>query len=144
MIENLCLKYLVNTSKWIVEPLLFSISCMINFGIVYIRPRYQSLGKRIWPRILLFFSIPKRVALSPTYWIFFVRLWLILSQLEISKTELPKFTPKYLNGKLCPYYLLFFINSFLYDPAYNNWNSKKFMFEIIFIILKSSVFWWGR
>ena len=35
LIEYLCLKYLVYTSKWRVELLFFSISSLINFGIVY-------------------------------------------------------------------------------------------------------------
>ena len=52
--------------------IVFSISSLTNFGIVYIWPIYQSLGKRIWFTILFFcfFFIPKRVALCSKYWFF--------------------------------------------------------------------------
>ena len=56
LIEDLCLKYLVHTSKWRVELLFFSTSSLINFAIVYIWPIYQSLDKRIWFTILFFSS----------------------------------------------------------------------------------------
>ena len=61
---------------------------------------------------------------------FFVKLWLILFQLELSRTELPKCTPKYFNWKLWPYHLFCFINSFLYDPANKVWLFETFIFEL--------------
>ena len=49
--------------------IVFSISSLINFGIAYIWPMHQSLGKRIWFTVLFFF-IPKTVALCLKYWFF--------------------------------------------------------------------------
>ena len=46
------------------------------------------------------------------------------------KDRITNIYPKYLNGKLWPYHLLFFISFFLYDPAYITWLSKKFVLEI--------------
>ena len=82
----------------------FSVSFMINFGIVYISPIYQSLNKRIWFTILFFIS--KRVVLCFRYWIFFAKLWLIWSQLKLSRAELPKSSPSILmencDHTICP------------------------------------------
>ena len=82
----------------------FSVSFLINFGIVYISPIYQSLNKRIWFTILFFIS--KRVVLCFRYWIFFAKLWLILSQLKLSRAELPKSSPSILmencDHTICP------------------------------------------
>ena len=54
--------------------IVFSISSLINFRIVYIWPIYQSLDQRIWFTILFFvlwfFFIPKRAALCSKYWFF--------------------------------------------------------------------------
>ena len=61
--------------------------------------------------------------------ILFVKLWLILSQLKLSRTELPN-VPKYLNGKLWPYHLSCFINSFLYDSANKAWLFENFIFDL--------------
>ena len=49
--------------------IVFSIFSLINFGIVYIWPKYESLNNRIWCTIHFFF-IPKRVALCSKYWLF--------------------------------------------------------------------------
>ena len=57
--------------------IVFPSSFMINFRIVYIWPIYQSLDKRIWFTILFQENLQ----------------WIILSQLELSRTELPKCTP---------------------------------------------------
>ena len=58
---------------------------MTNFWIVYIPLIYQGLDKRI------FFSSQKELhSVWNIDFFFFVKLWLILSQLELSSTELPK------------------------------------------------------
>ena len=66
---------------------------------------YISLDKRIWFTILFF-----------------------LSQRELQSVR--NIYLKYFNGKLWPYHLLCFINSFLYDPAYKGWLFEKFIFEL--------------
>ena len=85
---------------------------MINFRVVYIWPIYQSLEKRIWFTILFQENLQ----------------WLILYQLELSRTELPKCTPSILM-EMWPYHLSCFINSFLYDPACKAWLFEKLIFE---------------
>ena len=49
---------------------------------------------------------------------------------EVIKDRITKIYPKYLNGKLWPYHLSCFINSFLYDPANKAWLFEKFIFEL--------------
>ena len=93
--------------------IVFPSSFMINFRTVYIWYIYQSLDKRIWFAILFQENLQ----------------WLILSQLEISKTELPKCTLSILM-EMWPYYLSCFINSFLYGPACKAWLFEKFIFEL--------------
>ena len=70
--------------------IVFPSSFMINFRIVYIWPIYQSLDKRIWFTILFQENLR----------------WIILSQLELSRTELPKCTPSILmencDHTICP------------------------------------------
>ena len=48
----------------------------------------------------------------------------------VIKDRITKMYPKYLNGKLWPYHLSCFINSFLYDPANKAWLFEKFIFEL--------------
>ena len=48
----------------------------------------------------------------------------------VIKDRITKIYPKYLNGKLWPYHLSCFINSFLYDPANMAWIFEKFIFEL--------------
>ena len=93
--------------------IVFPSSFMINFRTVYIWYIYQSLDKRIWFAILFQENLQ----------------WLILSQLEISKTELPKCTLSILM-EMWPYHLSCFINSFLYGPACKAWLFEKFIFEL--------------
>ena len=50
--------------------------------------------------------------------------------IEVIKDRITKIYPKYLNGKLWPYHLSCFINSFLYDPANKAWLFEKFIFEL--------------
>ena len=93
--------------------IVFPSSFLINFRIVYIWPIYQSLDKRIWFTILFQGNLQ----------------WLILTQLELSRTELPKCTRSILM-EMWPYHLSCFINSFLYDPACQAWLFEKFIFEL--------------
>ena len=93
--------------------IVFPSSFMKNFRIVYIWPIYQSLDKRIWFTILFQENLQ----------------WIILSQLELSRTELPKCTPSILM-EMWPYHLSCFINSFLYDLAHKAWLFEKFIFEL--------------
>ena len=86
---------------------------MINFRIIYIWPIYKSLDERIW------FAIPFQENLQ----------WLILFEVELSRTELPKFTLSILM-ELWPYNLSWFINSFLLDPACKTWLFENFIFEL--------------
>ena len=48
----------------------------------------------------------------------------------IIKDKTTKMYPNYFNGKLWPYHLSCFINSFLYDPACKAWLFEKFIFEL--------------
>ena len=93
--------------------IVFPSSFMINFRIVYIWPIYQSLDKRIWFTILFQENLQ----------------WLFLSQLELSRTELPKCTLSILM-EMWPCHLSCFINSFLYHPACKAWLFEKFIFEL--------------
>ena len=68
--------------------IVFPSSFMINFRIGYIWSTYQSLDKRIWFTIAFSHSIETYTLFQIL--IFFAYLWLILSQLELSRTELPK------------------------------------------------------
>ena len=46
------------------------------------------------------------------------------------KDRITKMYPKYFNGKLWPYHLSCFINSFLYDQACKAWLFEKLVFEL--------------
>ena len=48
----------------------------------------------------------------------------------VIKDRTTKMYPKYFNGKLWPYHLSCFINSFLYDPACKAWLFEKLVFEL--------------
>ena len=84
--------------------IVFLSSFMINFRIGNIWLIYQSLDKRIW-FLILFFHLKVSCTLFQIL-IFFAKLWLILSQLELSRTELPKCTPSILmencDHTICP------------------------------------------
>ena len=61
------------------------------------------------------------------FFLFFVKLWLILSKSELSRTELPKCSPSILM-KNC--HLSCFISSFIYDLVNKALYFQKFVFEI--------------
>ena len=86
---------------------------MINFRIVYIWSIFQSLDRRIWFTILFQENLQRH----------------ILSQLELSRTELLKYTPSILM-EMWPCHLSCFINAFLYHPACKAWLFEKFIFEL--------------
>ena len=48
----------------------------------------------------------------------------------VIKDRATKMYPKYFNGKLWPYHLSCFINSFLYDPTCKTWLFEKLIFEL--------------
>ena len=48
----------------------------------------------------------------------------------VIKDRTTKMYPKYFNGKLWPYHLSCFINSFLYDPTSKTWLFEKLIFEL--------------
>ena len=48
----------------------------------------------------------------------------------VIKDRITKMYSKYLNGKLWPYHLSYFINSFLHDPANKDWLFEKLIFEL--------------
>ena len=100
--------------------IVFSISALINFKIVYIWP--------IWPKVwtrrfglqffcFVFFSSTRELhsAWDFEYWkfLFFVKLWLILSQLELPRTEVQKCSH---SVKRCISALSFFIPHSWYHP----------------------------
>ena len=61
---------------------------------------------------------------------FFAKLWLIFSQLELWRTELPKCTPSILMEK-CDHTILPVLSAlFLYDPACKAWLFEKFILEL--------------
>ena len=48
----------------------------------------------------------------------------------VIKDKTTKMYPKYFNGKLWPYHLSCFINSFLYNPACKPWLFENLIFEL--------------
>ena len=83
---------------------------------------YLSYIKKIWTRgfgLPILFFILERVALCSKHWFFLLNYDLFT-----------KMCPKYFNGKLWPYHLPCFINSFLYDPAYKVLLFQKFIFKL--------------
>ena len=50
--------------------------------------------------------------------------------IRVIKDRITKIYPKYLNGKLWPYHLPCFINSFLFDPTNKAWFFETFIFEL--------------
>ena len=108
--------------------IVFSIFSLINFKIVYILPIPKSGSEDLVYSFSFF--IPKWVARCSKYCfflLFFVKLWLVLSQLELLRTELPKCSPIILIEN---YHLSCFINFFSYDLANQAWFFEKFIFEI--------------
>ena len=86
------------------------------------------MNKRIWFTIP-FFSSQRELRPVPNI-IFFAELWLILSQLELWRTELAKCTPSIFmencDHTICPVLLILF----LYDPVCKVWLFEKFNFEL--------------
>ena len=85
------------------------ISFLINVEIVYVGPIYLSLDKRIWFTTLFFHFFFSQN--------FFVKLWLILSQLELSRTKFTKCTLSILIGNCGHTIFSCFINSFFMWPS---------------------------
>ena len=106
------------TGRW---AIVFPSSFMINFIIVNIWPIYQSLDKRNWFTIL-FFHLKVGCTLFQKL-IFFAKLWLILSQVELSRTELPKCTPSILiencDPTICPVLSILYLTQRVSLPYQN-------------------------
>ena len=102
--------------------IVFPSSFMINFRIVYIWPIYPKLDNRIWFTILFQENLQ----------------WLILSKLELPRTDIPKCTPSILM-EMWTYY---FINSLLSIPCYNQFTNdpacKAWLFENFIFQLETS------
>ena len=73
---------------------------------------------------------------------FFVKLWLILSQLKLSRTELPKFTPNIImencDHNICP---VISIHFYITQPIRLGFFKTLSLSEKLFIVLKWLVFW---
>ena len=106
--------------------IIFPISFLVNFRSLYIWPIYQKLDNRIW--FTIFLSQRELHSVSNINFKYFAKLWLILSQLELSRTELPKCTWSILmeNHIICPVLSILFS----YDPVCKTWLFKKLIFEL--------------
>ena len=101
----------------------FQFSFLINFRMAYIWPIYQNLENTIWFTILfyfffiffIFFFILKRVRLCSKIW-FFSLNYELLFPIGFIKDIIAKMYHKYVNEKLWPYHLSFFINSCIIWP----------------------------
>ena len=118
--------------------IVFSISVLIIFGIVYIWLIYQSLDRRIWFTIFVF-HFKKSFTLFQVL-IYFVTLWLVLPQLKLSSTELPKYTPIILwKIMIIPFVLFYQFFFYMAQPI-------KFISELLEVSysFKIIVFLWGK
>ena len=118
--------------------IVFSISVLIIFGIVYIWLIYQSLDRRIWFKIFVF-HFKKSFTLFQVL-IYFVTLWLVLPQLKLSSTELPKYTPIILwKIMTIPFVLFYQFFFYMAQPI-------KFISELLEVSysFKIIVFLWGK
>ena len=77
--------------------ILFSISLLIYFGIVYVWPIYQSFESKIW-FMISFLPLKESLTLFQI-WILLAIFTLILSQFELLETKLSKFMPSTLIEK---------------------------------------------
>ena len=97
---SLCLKYLVHSSKWRVEPGVWGVvfsscsrgNCIFFFGIFW--SMYHSLDKRVW-LLITFLPLKENLTLFQI-WISFAILSIFLSDLELSRIELLKLNPSIL------------------------------------------------
>ena len=97
---SLCLKYLVHSFKWRVEPGVWEIvfsscsrgNCIFFFGIFWFM--YHSLDERVWLSIT-FLPLKQNLTLFQI-WISFAIPSLFLSDLEFSRIELLKLNPNIL------------------------------------------------
>ena len=103
----------------------FSISFLINFGIIYIWPIYQSLDKRMWLTILFFREFHSLQNID-----FLSKLWLTFSQSDLRRTELPQciqvFYLENYDNTICPVLSILL----LYNRARKIWLFEKFIFEL--------------
>ena len=69
-------------------------------------------------------------------WFFCETMTYYFVPIGVIKDRIKKGYPKHLNGKLWPYHMSCFINSFFYDPATKAWLFEKFIFELTFYSFK--------
>ena len=116
---------------------IFSIFFLIYFGKIYIWPVYHSLDKRIWFTIIFF--LLKESLILFQIWIIFIIPSLILSQLELSKIELPKLIPSILmkncGHSICPGWSILF----LYATLHKVWLLKSLSSNWMHLLLRG---WW--
>ena len=113
----------------------FTSSFMKNFRIAHAWLIYQSLDKRIWFTILLsqreLHTVPN---IDFFYW--FITYFV---PIEVIKDRITKMYPRYFNGRLWPYHLSCFINSFfLWQPGFLKLLSLSYK---LLIVLKLLAFW---
>ena len=87
---------------------------------------------KIWIResdLHFFFHLKKSCTLFQTLFVFCYTMTYFVS-VGVIKDRTTKIYPKYFNGKLWPYHLPCFMNSFLYDLACKTWCFEKVVFEL--------------
>ena len=108
--------------------ILFSISFLIYFGIIFIWTMYQSLDKRI-QFIMIFLPIKDSLTLFQM-WNFFVKLWLILSQSVLSREEFTKLTQAFWREVLTLSFVLAYQFYFYISQPIRLDFFEKFVFEL--------------
>ena len=108
----------------------FSISFLINFGIVYIWFIYQSLDKKVWFTILFFLS-QREFSYHPVRNIdFFLLNYDLFCSKWSYEGQITKMYINYFIGKCDHTIFSCFIKFFLYDPAYKAWVFENSIFEL--------------
>ena len=117
---SLCLKYLVHSFKWRVEPGVWEIvfsscsrgNCIFFFGIFWFM--YHSLDKRVWLSIT-FLPLKQNLTLFQI-WISFAIPSLFLVWLGVIKNRVTKVKSKYFNGNFDYFICTGWSILFLYTP----------------------------
>ena len=117
---------------------------LICFGIVQIWPMHHSLNKKVWLSIM-FLPLKENPTLFQI-WISFAIPSLILSDLELSRIELPKLTPSILMEVFIILFAL--IDQFYFympEPLRLDFLHSLSLSKMhVYIVLKSLVSYYGR